>query len=215
MFLFPILDEDVIFGDDVNSLSVIGTIHDHRARWNPFAEENEMSRSSESGQWLRWIHLSRKGGRHQDGVYNFRFVINHNPKKLLKLDSWDTRNSSEPDKCKLIASIKQTFLGKESRNFSVRVHHDCEVCLVVDLVQKTLTVLASEGASISAIDHVTSVQLNGFVWDSLDMFQKFDERIASKNFVQVSPSIWEKRVPLLSNGGLILGVMEFINYLFR
>jgi hypothetical protein len=67
---FPVYSESVLFHDRVTNISVVGTVHDHRHRWNPFAEENEMTRSAKAGEWVKWIKLSNRGGRNQDGVYN-------------------------------------------------------------------------------------------------------------------------------------------------
>ena len=80
---FPAYEEDALFSDRVEAISILGTIHDHRHRWNPFTEENGMTRSATPSEWVKWLKLSKSGGRHQDGVYSFRFIINHNPRRLL------------------------------------------------------------------------------------------------------------------------------------
>ena len=85
---FPVYKEGQFFQAQIEAVSLLGTINHHRYRWNPFAEENEMTRTSDPTKWVKWLKLSKRGGRHQDGVYNFSFVINHNPRRLLKLFDW-------------------------------------------------------------------------------------------------------------------------------
>lgn len=204
MFSFPICDEETIFGNQVRSVAVVGTIHDHRYRWNPFAQENELTRSDAPGKWVKWIRLSETGGRNRDGVYNFRFVLNHNPRRLLKLDRWlDTKNSPSkrpPDSLK--AMLRETSTGEGLKNISVHVLHDCEACLIIDQIQNTLAIACSDTEAIIALDHIRTVELNGFIWDELDMFNKFNERAPGREMIQISERLWEKRVPLSTNGGI-------------
>ena len=201
MFEFPVHSESSLFSQQILSLSVVGTLHDHRSRWNPFTIENEMTRLSEPGKWMKLIRLSSRGGRHRDGVYSFRFVVNHNPKRWLKLSSWmqpqiGCRNDS------LRAQLISSYLGRASRNLTIRVREDCEACLVVDEIHNVLDICCSLGGAVSYVDRITSVQINGFIWDGLDMFEKFNERAPNREMVQMSAGIWGRKIPLTVSGGI-------------
>ena len=216
MIPFPVYNEGVLFRDRVANISVVGTVHDHRHRWNPFAEENEMTRSAIAGEWVKWIKLSARGGRNQDGVYSFRFVINHNPRRLLKLDHWIAPIGSHeivsPDH-NLCACLNNSSLGRELRNLTIHVQQDCEACLVVDPTNKRLRIEFCQPNAISYINHISSVQINGFVWDSLDMFEKFNEHAPGREMKQVSEKVWEKKVLLTTKGGIDFradGVYQFL-----
>lgn len=216
MISFPIFDEDSIFCNKIRNISVLGTVHDYRNRWNPFEPENELTRSSQPTEWVKWLKLSSRGGRHRDGVYSFRFVINHNPRRLLKLDSWNTRSTSEEihEGNNLIsASLCESDLGKNGQNITIHVHHDCEACLVVDSNQKTIEIVCDIAGAISYVNHVSSVQINGFIWDDLDMFAKFNEHSPGRDLHRISDKVWERELPLTTKGGIDFradGVYQFL-----
>lgn len=216
MMPFPVYKEDDLYRNQILSISVLGTIHGHRNRWNPFGEENEMTRSANPTEWVKWVKLSKRGGRNQDGVYSFRFVINHNSRKLLKLDRWVNHESNVENKrndhC-LIAGLINSKLGREGHNLTIRALHDCEACLVVDHAEERMEIRFGQPDAITHISHVSSVQVNGFIWDSLDMFQKFNEHSPGREMKQVSEKIWEKKVQLTTNGGIDFradGVYQFL-----
>jgi hypothetical protein len=216
MISFPFWEEAALFSDRVEAISIVGTIHDHRHRWNPFTEENEMTRSANSSEWVKWLELSKHGGRHQDGIYSFRFIINHNPKRLLKLDHWSPDNiDATPiyrEQC-LTACLGESKLGREYQNFTIHVQQDCEACLVVDHAHMSLQINYTTPNAITYINQTRSVQINGFIWDSLDMFNKFDEHGAGREMQQVAEYIWEKKIPLSTKGGIDFrsdGVYQFL-----
>jgi hypothetical protein len=214
--LFPVFEENDLFSDRVESISILGTIHDHRHRWNPFVEENGLTRSENPAEWVRWLKLSKRGGRHQDGVYSFRFIVNHNPRRLLKLDRWSSNNRNTDGSFSnqsLTASLRNARLGRECKNFTIHVQHDCEACLVVNHTQMSLQINFVMPNAITYVNHISSVQLNGFIWDSLDMFQKFDEHGVGREMQQVAENIWEKKIPLSTKGGIDFrsdGVYQFL-----
>lgn len=216
MMPFPVYERDQLLSDRIASISVLGTIHDHRHRWNPFAAENEMTRSKNPTEWVKWLKLSRKGGRNQDGVYSFRFVINHNPRRLLKLGTWvigQSSRSSNPHNHALRASLQQSTLGREARNLTVHVHKDCEACLIVNEDNKYLQIEFAQQEAITYINHITSMQVNGFIWDALDMFEKFNENGPGREMQQIAPNIWVKKIPLTTKGGIDFradGVYQFL-----
>ena len=213
---FPVYKESQFFQAQIETVSLLGTINHCRYRWNPFAEENEMTRTSDPTKWIKWLKLSKRGGRHQDGVYNFRFVVNHNPRRLLKLVDWISSERIEgvldQPSC-LSGRLGNCSLGRELRNCTMHVQQDCEACIVIDPAQMLLQIVCSTSSAISPINKISSVQINGFVWDSLDMFQKFDERSLGREMQRVSEHIWEKKIPLSATGGIDFradGVYQFL-----
>jgi len=213
---FPVYKESQFFQAQIETVSLLGTINHCRYRWNPFAEENEMTRTSDPTKWVKWLKLSKRGGRHQDGVYNFRFVVNHNPRRLLKLVDWISSERIEgvldQPSC-LSGRLGNCSLGRELRNCTIHVQQDCEACIVIDPAQMLLQIVCSTSSAISPINKISSVQINGFVWDSLDMFQKFDERSLGREMQRVSEHIWEKKIPLSATGGIDFradGVYQFL-----
>jgi hypothetical protein len=216
MMHFPIYEETKLFQAQIVNISLLGTINHHRYRWNPFSEENEMTRSSEATKWIKWLKLSKRGGRHQDGVYSFRFVVNHNPQRLLKLENWISDKNFDADNNRhlcLSGWLNSSTLGKGLRNCTVHVQEDCEACIVIDQEKMRLEILCDKPRAITPINHVSSVQINGFVWDSLDMFQKFNERMPGREMQRVSEYVWEKKVSLQTTGGIDFradGVYQFL-----
>lgn len=213
MFSFPIHEKGFIFNEAVSSISILGTIHDHRNRWNPFDVANDLTRSLKPSEWIRWIHLSSKGGRHQDGIYNFRFVINHNPRRLLKLSHWISPIPTHNEVNVIGAQLSDSSLGRQSRNLTIHVRQDCEACFVVDTISNHLRIECSQPGFITPVEKITSVELNGFVWDSLDMFEKFNERYPGREMKALSDVIWEERIPLTVTGGIDFradGVYQFL-----
>jgi hypothetical protein len=213
---FPAYEEDALFSDRVEAISILGTIHDHRHRWNPFTEENGMTRSATPSEWVKWLKLSKSGGRHQDGVYSFRFIINHNPRRLLKLSSWNTNAintaANHHEQC-LTACLSNSTLGRGFRNFTIHVQQDCEACLVVNHTKMSLQINFFTPNAITHINHISNVQINGFIWDSLDIFDKFDEHGVGREMLQVAEYTWEKKIPLSIKGGIDFrsdGVYQFL-----
>lgn len=216
MMSFPVYEENDLFSDRVEAISILGTIHDHRHRWNPFTEENRLTRSANPAEWIKWLKLSKRGGRHQDGVYSFRFIINHNPRRLLKLDHWSPDYINTTTNCRmqsLTAGLGNSRFGREYRNFTIHVQQDCEACFVVNHAQMSLQINFVTPDAITYINHISSVQINGFIWDSLDMFNKFDEHGGGREMQQVAEYIWEKKIPLSTKGGIDFrsdGVYQFL-----
>ena len=67
--------------------------------------------------------------------------------------------------------------------------------------------------AITHINHISNVQINGFIWDSLDIFDKFDEHGVGREMLQVAEYTWEKKIPLSIKGGIDFrsdGVYQFL-----
>jgi hypothetical protein len=77
-----------------------------------------------------------------------------------------------------------------------------------------LTLTPSAGSdTLHHINGFDSYQLNGFPWDSLDMFEKFDCRLRGREFTKISDDLWTLDVPLSNNGGIDFradGVYQFL-----
>ncbi|MCP9927033.1 hypothetical protein [Cyanobium sp. CH-040] len=204
---FPLLNSNQLFTTGIHTVSVLGTLHNHRNRWNPFHIENVMQREGNSRVWMRWFNLHSKGGRHQDGIYNLRFIINYNPRRTLKLIEWNV----SPEL--LIASLRESSLGDTGGNLTLHVLQSCSVCVRVDPEAGEASFTSDTPASLSPIAQAVSFQLNGFVWDDVDMFLKFDERAPCRSFRRVAENFWELAVPLRRDGGIDFrrdGVYQFL-----
>jgi len=219
VLLFPYHDPQHVFAGSIHTLSVLGTLHSHRNRWNPFDAANDMHRANDGVSWVRWFDLHPKGGRHGDGVYNLRFIINHNARRSLKLKRWHARPRGPVDgqanslHLQLQADLTESSLGLGGSNLTFRVHKTCAVCLAVDPVHAQASFESSSRDALSLITGVNSWELNGFVWDKANMFQKFDERLPGRVFHALSDELWEISVPLRRDGGIDFrhdGVYQFL-----
>jgi len=216
---FPYHDPQHVFAGSIHSLAVLGTVHSHRNRWNPFEQANDMHRGDDGVSWIRWFDLHPNGGRHGDGVYNLRFIINHNPRRSLKLRHWlslpftSAADHSSSLPLHLHASLVESSLGLGGSNLTFRVHRTCAVCLSVDPISSQVSFRSSSREALSLIIGTNSWELNGFVWDEADMFQKFDERLPGRDFHSLSDCLWEISIPLSRDGGIDFrhdGVYQFL-----
>jgi hypothetical protein len=198
-------------------VSVLGTLHHHRDRWNPFAIRNVLQRASDAEGWLRWFSLDPRGGRHGDGIYTIRFILNHNPRRPLKLKEWQPTEtipaSGSGAGTLLKARLKEDALGRGSENLSFRVHKLCMVCIRVNPLHAEAVLISDTEASLSPIQAETSYELNGFIWDELDAFTKFDERRPGRSFQRHDKDHWQINVPLRRDGGIDFrhdGIYQFL-----
>ena len=205
MTVFPVHRSDELFSAAVQSLSVLGTLHHHRWRWNPFDTQNELTWNESLNSWTRTFFLTPKGGRHGDGVYVFRFVINHNPRRVLKADL----DGDQIHGIHLYASED----GSKGGNIAIKVLQPQEIQLRVGASLESFSVETPHPESVQRVTGGHSYELNGFVWDDADMFQKFDETLAGRSFEQVAPGQWQIDVDLRRDGGIDFrhdGVYQFL-----
>ena len=221
---FPRHEAERIFAAGVHSVAVLGTVHSHRQRWNPFDSGNSMQRAADGRNWLRWFNLNPRGGRHGDGVYNLRFILNHNPRRVLKLLTWGQADaggprqssgaiSAEAPPAQLQGRLVESALGDVGGNLSIRVLKACAVCILVDPEAHQVRLCSPEAQALTAIHQATSLELNGFIWDDADAFAKFDERAPGRSLRRISDELWEISVPLKRNGGIDFrhdGVYQFL-----
>lgn len=205
MTVFPIHRSDELFAAGVQSLSVLGTLHHHRWRWNPFDTQNELTWNDALNCWTRTFFLTPTGGRHGDGVYVFRFVVNHNPRRVLKADL----DGDQIHGIHLYASED----GRQGGNIAIKVLQPQEIQLRVGASLASFSIETPHPESVQRLIGGRSYELNGFVWDDADMFQKFDETLAGRSFEQVAPGQWQIDVDLRRDGGIDFrhdGVYQFL-----
>ena len=205
MFLLPSFSTHHIDSDTIESVSLLGNIHRRRWKWNPFDAGLDMVRLSET-TWQ--ISHPVVGPQPPDvsGLYTVRLVINHSPHRQLK-----TTLSSKKDG---VWDLVETSDGQGTRNINFKVDVSQSLTFLFDSSTMTLSITPSAGAeSLHHVDTFDSFQLNGFPWDDLDMFEKFDCRVKGREFIQGSSDVWSIDVPLRKNGGIDFradGVYQFL-----
>jgi len=200
---WPAFSSSHLDATDVQSITMIGSVHYRRWRWNPFETELDMALQSD-GYWQSSLRLDGPRPSGFTGSYSLRLVINHNPRRQLKAiavtgSTW---------------KLQALELGIGGHNVNFRIHCDQEVLfrLSPDLLQ--LEVLS--GISTEALEPITqfsTYELNGFVWDDLDMFQKFNAQLPGRSFIKQDKRLWSLDVPLRCNGGIDFradGVYQFL-----
>lgn len=205
MLLLPSFSTQHIESDSVESVSLLGTIHRRRWKWNPFDSGLDMVRVSDT---IWQISHPVVGPQLPDvsGLYALRLVFNHSPRRQLKT-SLSSKNNGVWD-------LVETNDGKATRNINFKVDVSQSLLFQFDLSAMTLTILPSAGANtLHHIDTFDSFQLNGFPWDDLNMFEKFDPRLKGREFKKSSADVWSIDVPLLKTGGIDFradGVYQFL-----
>ena len=159
--MLPVLSPSVQRAREAQHVAIVGTIHSRRDRWNPFSALNHMQRDAD-GYHFRCL-LRPSGGRHGDGVYSLRFVVNGNLRRTIKALRVDGDGSWATEIC---------ADGVSGRNISFRVPEldEYSIHLAADGSRSTI------GPRVEPIRAIESLELNGFVWDGEDMFLKFAER---------------------------------------
>ena len=80
---FPRHSREILFSDQLLSVSVIGNVHSRRWRWNPFDIDHDLVRVDEH-LWQRPLRLEAARGLDHSGHYAVRLVLNHNPRRQIK-----------------------------------------------------------------------------------------------------------------------------------
>ena len=205
MLLLPSFSTRHIDSDTIESVSLLGNIHRRRWKWNPFDAGLDMVRISET---LWQISHPVVGPQPPDvnGLYTIRLVINHSPQRLLKTTLTSNING--------VWDLVETSDGRETRNINFKIDVSQSLTFQFDSSTMRLSLTPSAGVeTLHHIDNFDSFELNGFPWDDLDMFEKFDCRIKGREFIQASPDIWSIDVPLRKNGGIDFradGVYQFL-----
>ena len=208
MYQLPSFTSEHLDSSSIQSLSLIGNVHRRRWRWNPFDHELEMVQVSTTC-WQVSVPVAGIQSPDVSGYYSIRVVVNHNPRSQLKFNVFES--DIEED---LLWPLEQSKDGSGLHNINFRSKVSQVILFQVDIQDMTLRLTPSAGIdSVEAVTSFSSFQLNGFVWDTLNMFEKFDPRIKGRDFERKSDILWTIDVPLLKNGGIDFradGVYQFL-----
>ena len=205
MFLLPRFTQQHIDSESIESVSLLGTIHRRRWRWNPFETALDMVRVSET-TWRVCHAVDGPQLPDVNGFYSLRLVLNHSPKRQLKTSS--TKKQSG------VFDLIETRDGRSTYNINFFV--DVTQLIVFEFDSKSMQLTCTPSAGFDTFHHIDSFdsfQLNGFPWDGLNMFDKFDPRLKGREFVKQSDHLWTIDVPLLKTGGIDFradGVYQFL-----
>lgn len=154
-----------------DTAQLVGTVHDTRAAWNPFAPANDMRRLS-NGTFVADLRLSASGGRNRDGIHVMRFFTDRELRQVYKRGAAAGTLATGPD---------ATFAG----NIVFRVPEDGTYRVTFDPVAATYGI----APPVSEQDRILSMQINGFVHDAEGLVEVFDGR-------RTRPAeIWDEWVP--------------------
>ena len=208
---FPSFDHDHLFAQEVRSVTVIGNVHPRRWRWNPFDADLELHQIDDH-TWQRPLRLEACRLPEHSGFYGMRLVLNHNPRRQLKASSHNHGTGI----CRW--HVAEDPHGVNHDNLRFKANGDCEVLIRYDSQQQIVTLLpAAEStgnvAIVEPVERITSYELNGFIWDELDMFEKFQTRRPGRSFKRDPDGAWSLEIPLKQNGGIDFradGVYQFL-----
>ena len=140
------------------SAQLVGTVHDTRTAWNPFAEANDMH-AEKDGSFIRELDLRTDGGRNRDGIYAMRFFTNRELRQVYKRGTETGR---------LITATQAAFAGNII--FRVPANGTYLVRFNPSAASYEITPPVIEQQKIE------SMQLNGFVHDGEGVVEAFDGR---------------------------------------
>lgn len=179
------------------SAQLLGTVNNNRGRWNPFLPENSMIREGEI--YYKEVELRANGGRYRDGVYAFRFAINHNLQETYKADHYKIDSTGKP---KLITGAQ----ANQANNIIVKVKQDG----IYKIIFNPAKLIFDITPNLTYLTKIETVQINGFIWDNEDMFQKFAETRPNHEMA-LNNDWWEITIPLKVNGSFRQdGVYQFL-----
>jgi hypothetical protein len=189
----------------VKSAQVLGTIHQSRNKWNPYASENNMIFDEINNRFFRTQKLTTRGGLNGDGIYAIRFNINHDLNSVFK---W--------------AGSQNLITGRDAdgaNNIIFKVKEDREYTIVFSAVDKKFEILPMP----EYLSLIESIQLNGFVYNDQNgdretsderrtyPIEKWNETLSSHNMKRKSDGSYSKEVFLTTDGGLQHdGVYQFL-----
>lgn len=205
MFLIPSHSSELLDDHAIRTLSLLGNVHRRRWGWNPYDVYNEMIQV-EDDIWE--YHCPVEGIRLPEitGQYSVRFVINHNPRRTLKVIPFSSTD--------LHWQLHETSDGKGFNNINFTVSNTQNVTFRINTRNLTAELIpGSRRESVQALSEFNSYELNGFVWDEASMFEKFDARQPGRSFRKLNDDHWVIDVPLSKTGGIDFradGVYQFL-----
>ncbi len=193
----------------IESISIVGNLGARRWRWNPFITDQDFKFVNDA-IWERSVFLEGPKGPEHTGKYSCRLIINHNARRHLK--------AVAVDGAALAWQLIEDEDGKACANINFAVLMDAEILfrfhsdsMRLELIP--LGIVADASKIVQPVVALNSYELNGFVWDDLSMFDKFQCRRPGRSFQAVSPGLWSLDVPLRANGGIDFradGVYQFL-----
>lgn len=153
------------------SAQLVGTVHDSRSAWNPFARANDMHRQADQ-TFVVDLALRADGGRNRDGIYAMRFFTDQELRKVFKRGS-----KAGTLRTGRAATFAQNIIFRVPRDGVYKVHFDPRAA------QYRITPAVVEQ------ERIESMQINGFVHDQEGLLEVFDGR-------RTRPAeIWDEGVP--------------------
>ncbi len=189
---------------EIESLTLIGNIHTSRWGWNPFNKNIDMTPLPE-GKWQFNLKVDGSDLNDYKTAYSFRIIINHNPRRQLKV------NNIKGDKW----FLKEQLSGESLTNINFYSLCNQEISIVYDEIDSNLIIESNneDRKKIQIVESFKSYQINGFVWDDLNMFEKFNPTIGHKSFSKINDQLWSIDLTLKENGGIDFrsdGVYQFL-----
>ena len=205
----PIHTSKHVGSSAIESISMVGNLGARRWRWNPFISDQDFKLIGES-TWERSVFLEGPKGPEHTGDFSCRLVINHNSRRHLKCLAVDSGA--------LTWKLVEDEDGKNFANINFRVLMDTEILFrfnsdTMQLQLIPMGIVADPGKIVQSVVEFKGYELNGFIWDELSMFDKFQCKRPGRSFQSVSPGLWSLDVPLRANGGIDFradGVYQFL-----
>ena len=206
---FPLHNSNHVSSGTIESISMVGNLGARRWRWNPFISDQDFKFVGGTC-WKRSVFLEGPKGLEHTANFSCRLIINHNSRRHLKTSTIDGESLTW-----VLAEDKD---GMNYANINFRVLMDSEILFrfnsaTMQLQLLPMSIVQDAASIIQPVLDFKGYELNGFVWDGLSMFDKFQCRRPGRSFESVSPGRWSLDVPLKATGGIDFradGVYQFL-----
>ena len=206
---FPLHNSNHVSSGTIESISMVGNLGARRWRWNPFISDQDFKFVGGTS-WERSVFLEGPKGLEHTANFSCRLIINHNSRRHLKTSTVDGKSLTW-----ILAEDKD---GINYANINFRVLMDSEILFrfnsaTMQLQLLPMSIVQDAASIIQPVLDFKGYELNGFVWDDLSMFDKFQCRRPGRSFESVSPGRWSLDVPLKATGGIDFradGVYQFL-----
>ena len=201
---FPCFKSKHIYSKEIESISLLGDIHPKKWRWNPFNKFLDLKKIN-TNTWSLKLDLDGPSESIFSGAYSLRLVINHNMHRQLKVKSFlENRWVLQEE------TSEKTF---NNINFYSNIDQTIEFSFNSDTYELQLKSKNGDLPDIHEVIEFESYELNGFIWDDLNMFDKFNPKLPNRSFNKISDNLWSIEVPLKKDGGIDFradGVYQFL-----